>query len=616
MGFEGVYRIADCNDGSRRVAVSRSQPEILVAPVVHGYSEIRLVRGAWFPVTASRFLFPVPRSRFPFDMPARVDNLREPSDRAVRLVALGHLADAASAHERLVNQADDEALHDFRVALRRLRTWERAFRPFLRRDISRKLRRRLRKLARDTGASRDLEVHLDWLATQRRSLGRRQRAGVQWIVEKLEERKAEADAVLEEATDGRFDRIESRFSRALGSYSERIQLRRDGRAVPPPPFANALAPRVRNAATELEQHLSHVRTPGDEEEGHEARIAAKRLRYLLEPIVKVVPGAIEVVERLKTLQDVLGDLHDAQVFGAEITGIAVDAALGSEPNAVRAPAPRSVVPARPAPPPVDSSPVDAATQPEPAGTAVAEPPATPNEAPEIPATPAEPAATASATPEPTPVVVGGDLGPGIDAINERLRARSGSAFAQFTAEWLGDRSAPFFRDIDAVIERIAEAAGDGLEIERKYLLSYVPEVARDSRWIDIAQGYIPGGRLHERIRRVSVRHGSGRKETHYYRTVKLGEGVTRVEIEEETTEAIFLAMWPLTRRRRLRKRRFEVDVDGRTWQIDQFRNRDLVLAEIELDSEDEDVTFPEWLAPAVQREVTGEPEFQNINLAR
>ena len=115
---------------------------------------------------------------------------------------------------------------------------------------------------------------------------------------------------------------------------------------------------------------------------------------------------------------------------------------------------------------------------------------------------------------------------------------------------------------------------------------------------------------------MSVHHGSGRKEVRYYRTVKLGDGVSRIEIEEETTEAIFLTMWPLTRRRRLRKRRFEVDVDGRTWQIDEFKNRDLVLAEIELESEDEDVNFPDWLAPAVQREVTGEPEFQNINLAR
>ena len=198
---------------------------------------------------------------------------------------------------------------------------------------------------------------------------------------------------------------------------------------------------------------------------------------------------------------------------------------------------------------------------------------------------------------------------------ERLRARATAAFNQFAAEWLGDKAAGFFRDVDAVADRIAQSAREGQEIERKYLLRFVPEKARDSRWVDIAQGYLPGSTLQERIRRVSIDHGSGRKDLHFYRTVKLGEGVTRTEVEEETTEAIFLAMWPLTKRRRLRKRRFEVDVDGLTWEIDEFRNRDLVLAEVELDSEDDEVTFPDWLAPAVQREVTGEPEFLNVNLA-
>ena len=209
-----------------------------------------------------------------------------------------------------------------------------------------------------------------------------------------------------------------------------------------------------------------------------------------------------------------------------------------------------------------------------------------------------------------------DLLAGIAALMDRLRERATFAFNQFATQWLGDAATSFFREVDTVAESIAAAAREGIEIERKYLLRFVPEEARDGRRIDIAQGYLPGNRLHERVRRVVVQHGSGRKEVRFYRTVKLGEGVTRTEIEEETTEAMFLALWALTRRRRLRKRRFEIEVDGRTWQIDDFKNRDLVLAEIELESEDDDVTFPEWLAPAVQREVTGEPEFQNINLAR
>jgi adenylate cyclase len=297
------------------------------------------------------------------------------------------------------------------------------------------------------------------------------------------------------------------------------------------------------------------------------------------------------------------------VFAVEISKLAVET-TGEAPNAISPSEAAPLIPdavrdgngAAPAPP-VRS---DADAAPAPASEPLAAPVA---QAVEVTSRLPEEPASVTAAPN-------ADLLPGISAITERLHDRATLAFTQFATEWLGDRAAAFFRDVDAVADRITEASREGVEIERKYLLRFLPEEARDGRWVDIAQGYLPGTRLHERVRRVSVHHGSGRKDVHFYRTVKLGEGVARTEIEEETTEAIFLALWPLTKRRRLRKRRFEIDVEGRTWEIDEFRNRDLVLAEIELDSEDEEVTFPDWLAPAVQREVTGEPEFQNINLAR
>ena len=502
-------------------------------------------------------------------------------------------------------------------------------------------REALRDLAHDTGDSRDLDVHLAWHSDQRRSLGRRQRPGLDWLIGEMENKKDDADRVLAKDIDGRFTRLELKLTRTLESYRERLRLRKDGRGAPLPAFAEALAPRVRTAARELEGHLGHVRTERDVREGHEARIAAKRLRYLLEPVIKIVPGTADIVDRLKALQDVLGDLHDAQVFGAEISKLAAKAA--AEPNVdarngidQRAGEARNVADSKS---PVANTVREPATadsranaEPEPAGgqgnettddPRAREPdrvaPAASPPAPAVTATPttATPTAATPATANPTPAAApNAELVPGLSAIMQRLRDRATAAFTQFSAEWLEDKAAGFFRDVDAVADRIVQSAREGLEIERKYLLRFVPDEARDGRWLDIAQGYLPGSRLQERIRRVSIHHGSGRKDVHFYRTVKLGEGISRTEVEEETTEAIFLAMWPLTRRRRLRKRRFEVDVDGRTWEIDEFRNRDLVLAEIELDSDDDEVTFPDWLAPAVQREVTGQPEFLNINLAR
>jgi CYTH domain-containing protein len=49
--------------------------------------------------------------------------------------------------------------------------------------------------------------------------------------------------------------------------------------------------------------------------------------------------------------------------------------------------------------------------------------------------------------------------------------------------------------------------------------------------------------------------------------------------------------------------------------VDEFADRDLVLAEIELPSEDVKPKLPQWIAPYVVREVTDESEYLNINLA-
>ena len=525
-------------------------------------------------------------------MAPRVENLRESTQRVVRLVALGHLADAAAARDRLTDKKDDEALHDFRVSLRRLRSWERAFRPWIKDDVSKKLRRQLRDLAGDTGASRDLEVHLAWLTEQRRSLGRVQRPGLNWLMNSLQSRKSDADAVLENDVHGRFTKLNNKLERALSSYRETVRLRDDGRVVSPPAFADALAPRVRDAAQSLRDHLERVQTIADDIDAHEARISAKRLRYLLEPVAKAVPGATEVIERLKSLQDVLGDLHDAQVFGEEIADLAEELMPEDEPN--------DALPAEA--PPADVAAAEAIPDP-----AAVVPESDLDVAPEASSAATESLGSDTRTPDPMP---------GVHAISTRLSDRATAAFYLFANDWLGDRSSGFFNDLGAVADYIGNTTTAGLEIERKYLLRFVPDEARDGRYVDIAQGYGPGERLHERIRRVTTSSGNGHRDVRYYRTVKTGEGVTRTELEEETTETVFETMWPLTRGRRLRKRRFAVDIDGRTWEIDEFRNRDLVLAEIELGSEDEEVVFPQWLAPAVQREVTTEPEFQNINLAR
>lgn len=150
------------------------------------------------------------------------------------------------------------------------------------------------------------------------------------------------------------------------------------------------------------------------------------------------------------------------------------------------------------------------------------------------------------------------------------------------------------------------------EIERKYLLRGMPAMPPVADVLEIDQGYLPGERLVERLRRQRSRDGT----VSYFRTVKMGSGLQRLELEEQTTPAIFEHLWQLTEGRRLRKRRHLVPADDRYWEIDEFLDRDLVLAELELDDASRRVTIPDWLQPVLVREVTTEREYTNRSLAR
>jgi adenylate cyclase len=155
-------------------------------------------------------------------------------------------------------------------------------------------------------------------------------------------------------------------------------------------------------------------------------------------------------------------------------------------------------------------------------------------------------------------------------------------------------------------------AANDREIERKYLLRALPSRVRDAESLEIDQGYLPGVRINERIRRAR-----GGDALRFYRTIKAGAGIERLEIEEETTEQFFTAVWPLTRGARVHKRRYLIPEGDVTWEIDEFLDRDgLWLAEIELEGVDQVVAIPAWLRDVLDREVTDDPRYTNYALAR
>jgi CHAD domain-containing protein/CYTH domain-containing protein len=376
-------------------------------------------------------------------------------------------------------------------------------------------------LARSTSQSRDLEVHLAWLGEQLDRVSEADRAGVSWMIERLDVTKQRTWGEMRALDEVLFPRVHHRLVSQLSEFPTTIRLDADPR---PQSTAAVTAGGVRTASQRLRNRLQRIQGYASERQIHRARIAAKHLRYLLEPFAARVPEGEVVTDQLKALQDAFGDVHDAHLFMAEL---------------------REVLPE------------------------------------------AERAAS-----------TGPDIVPGLMALMASLRARGLQAFEGASAAWLVNRGAPFFHRVNAVADAIAGLARLGREVERKFLLTGLPPLEGAEGPVEIVQGYLPGEH------RVDL-----------VRTVKEGSGLTRLEVEEPVGADVFARFWPLTEGRRLRKRRYRIADGELIWEIDQFLDRDLVLAEVELPGPMTEVAIPEWLRPYVARDVTEDPAYTNAQLA-
>ena len=243
------------------------------------------------------------------------DLLRRSAEEGSRLLALAYLNEIGVAERRLADPQDSEALHDFRVGLRRLRSCIRAYRPQLKGGVSKRMRRRLRDLTLSTNPGRDVEVQLEWLHRQAGRLGPGETEGLAWLIGRLEGRKYESiDQVTTEIGE-RFLKAAGKLRPSLGTFQMEV---RTGREPRPPSFGEATGRLVRDSAGELSERLKAVASPEHVSEAHATRIRAKRLRYLLDPLSRRVAGAKAMVGRLKRLQDLLGQVHDMQVLIQEI----------------------------------------------------------------------------------------------------------------------------------------------------------------------------------------------------------------------------------------------------------------------------------------------------------
>jgi CHAD domain-containing protein len=254
-----------------------------------------------------------------------------PARDGARLLALSYLRAARKARRRLLRGGDPEALHDFRVALRHLRSALRAYRPYLGQRISKKTRRRLREIVGATRECRDLEVQIAWLLQQRPELTADQGADVDlWLVGPAGQH-AQAARQLRKVVRKRLPKLRRRLTTELRAPAK---CSLGYGAGPGECGAVVMSRLVERLAGELQQSVQQVHAITDVAEAHQARVTAKRLRYLLEPIADRVDGAAVAVRELTALQDTLGELHDAHLREAELNRACAETGAGEASAAI------------------------------------------------------------------------------------------------------------------------------------------------------------------------------------------------------------------------------------------------------------------------------------------
>jgi len=144
------------------------------------------------------------------------------------------------------------------------------------------------------------------------------------------------------------------------------------------------------------------------------------------------------------------------------------------------------------------------------------------------------------------------------------------------------------------------------EIERKFLVKN-SSWKSDLQGILCRQGYLAKNEdITVRVRIIG---------DHAYLTIKGNtHGISRDEFEYEISmDDAEIMLRTMSHKGIVEKIRYKVEAEGLIWDVDEFLgdNKGLIMAEVELQSEGQQIVLPEW----VGKEVTADIRFYNFYLA-
>jgi CHAD domain-containing protein len=238
---------------------------------------------------------------------------------AGRKILLGELIRMLTHEEGSRLGEDPEAVHDMRVAIRRMRSIFRLLKPYFKAKDVRRFSGELQQLAWALGDVRDLDVFLADLHGFQEKLEAQQQADLQTVIDDLEAQRGESRDRLIETLDSKAYR---RFLKEFAAFlSTPLESARNGKDSIEPTLVRHLLPAtVYNRLAAVRAYETALEAP-DATTLHSLRIEFKRLRYTVSLFEDVLGAQIEgFIDDLKELQDILGGLNDITTARGRLEG--------------------------------------------------------------------------------------------------------------------------------------------------------------------------------------------------------------------------------------------------------------------------------------------------------
>jgi CHAD domain-containing protein len=211
------------------------------------------------------------------------------------------------------NGENAEDLHDMRVATRRMRAAFDVFGHYFKHKVAKKHIKRLRTAGRTLGRVRDLDVFMEKARHHLETLPESERSGLAPLLEIWEQKRTrKREKLVSYLENEKYGQFKLEFNEFISTPEESVISNKKSK--PDSNLVKHVVPILIYTRLKAARSYEAIISNAAAEQLHALRIEFKKLRYTMEFFREVLGKEAKIViDELKTLQDHLGDLNDANV---------------------------------------------------------------------------------------------------------------------------------------------------------------------------------------------------------------------------------------------------------------------------------------------------------------